>query len=276
MSGRVKPINGEGAEKPLNFACGSSREQATIADQYRTTTLRMRALIQRLLLLPVAGLLVLSFASHAQHQQTQSPAAVHRAIEDFLRAQTSSYGNRATFTVGSIDPRLSVPACATMDVFVPPGGRLWGNSSVAVRCAAPAPWTLYVSVAVRISGTYVAAARALTAGQTLSSSDVTAVQGDLTQSAAPLVSDISDALGKTLSAPVAAGQPLRADALRIMPAILQGQTVKLVSQGPGFRVSAEGKAIANAAAGQVAQVRTATGQTVSGVVRADGSVEVNF
>jgi len=236
----------------------------------------MRALIQRLLLLPFAGLLVLSFASHAQNQQTQSPAAVHRAVEDFLRAQTSSYGNRVTFIVGGIDPRLSVPACATMDVFVPPGGRLWGNSSVIVRCAAPAPWTLYVSVAVRISGTYVAATRALTAGQTLSSSDVTTVQGDLTQSAAPLVSDISDALGKTLSAPVAAGQPLRADALRTMPAILQGQTVKLVSQGRGFRVSAEGKAIANAAAGQVAQVRTATGQTVSGVVRADGSVEVNF
>jgi flagella basal body P-ring formation protein FlgA len=236
----------------------------------------MRALIQRLLLLALTGLLVPSFASYAQNPQTQSPVAVQRAVEDFLRAQTGSYGNRATFTVGNVDPRLSVPACTSMEVFVPPGGRLWGNSSVTVRCSAPAQWTLYVGVAVRISGSYVAATRTLTAGQTLSSSDLVLVQGDLTQSVAPLVSDVSDAVGKTITAPVAAGQPLRADALRLTPAILQGQSVKLVSHGPGFRVSAEGKAVANAAAGQVAHVRTASGQTVSGVARADGSVEVNF
>ncbi len=232
--------------------------------------------MHRLLLLVLASLLLAPVATNAQSQQTQSPAAVHRAVEDFLRAQISSYGGRATFTVGTVDPRLSLPACTSMEVFVPPGGRLWGNSSVTVRCAAPAQWTLYVSVALRVSGAYVAATRTLSAGQTLASSDVTVIEGDLTQFAAPLVTDLSDALGKTLSAPVAAGQPLRADSLRVTPVILQGQTVKLVSQGPGFRVSAEGKAVANAAAGQVAHVRTASGQTVSGIARPDGSVEINF
>jgi flagella basal body P-ring formation protein FlgA len=236
----------------------------------------MQALLRRLLFLALAGLFVPSLGSYAQNQATQSAAAVRQAVEAFVRTQTASYGNRATFNVGNIDPRLSVPACTNMEVLVPSGGRLWGNSSVVARCVAPTQWTLYVSVAVRITGSYVAAARTLAAGQILSASDVTVVQGDLTLSAAPLVSDVSDTLGKTLSAPVAAGQPLRADALRLTPAILQGQTVKLVSQGPGFRVSAEGKAIANAAVGQVAHVRTASGQTVSGVARADGSVEVNF
>ncbi len=102
------------------------------------------------------------------------------------------------------------------------------------------------------------------------------VQGDLTQFPTAVVSDLSDAVGKTLSASVGMGQALRADSLRVTPAILQGQTVKVVSQGPGFRVSAEGKAIANAAAGQLAHVRTASGQTVSGIARADGTVEINF
>ena len=236
----------------------------------------MQAFLRRLLLFALASLLVPSFGSYAQNQPTQSAAAVRQAVETFVRTQTASYGNRATFNVGNIDPRLSVPACANMEVLVPSGGRLWGNISVVVRCAAPTQWTLYVSVAVRISGSYVAATKTLPAGQILSASDVMVVQGDLTQSAAPLVSDVSDTVGKTLSAPVAAGQPLRADALRLTPAILQGQTVKLVSQGPGFRVSAEGKAVANAAVGQVAHVRTASGQTVSGLTRADGSVEINF
>jgi len=57
---------------------------------------------------------------------------------------------------------------------------------------------------------------------------------------------------------------------------VQGQTVRLISKGPGFRVSAEGKALANVGVGQLAQVRTASGQTVSGVARPDGTVEVSF
>ena len=53
-----------------------------------------------------------------------------------------------------------------------------------------------------------------------------------------------------------------------------GQTVKLQSSGQGFRVSADGKSMTNAADGQIAQVRTSNGQTVSGVARAGGVVEM--
>jgi len=230
------------------------------------------------LFLLVAALtcLIASFAAHAQSAATQSPAAVQRAVEEFVRAQTSGYTGRATFTVGKVDPRLSLPACMALEVFVPAGGKLWGNSSVGVRCGAPAPWTLYVGVTVRVTGSYVAAARTIAAGQTLSQADVSLVEGDLTQFVTPTVANVAEAVGKTVSAPVAPGQPLRADVLRTTPVIVQGQTVKLVSQGRGFRVSADGKALTNATAGQLTQVRTATGQTVSGVARHDGTIEITF
>jgi flagella basal body P-ring formation protein FlgA len=232
--------------------------------------------MRRLLLIAVASLLFSSLVTYAQSPATQSPAAVQRVVEDFVRAQTSGYAGRATFTLGKIDSRLAVPACATLEVFVPAGARLWGNSSVGVRCGAPTPWTLYVGVTVRVSGSYVAAARTIAAGQTLGQADLSLVEGDLTQFAAPVVSDLGDALGKTVSAPLAPGQPLRSDVLRVTPVIVQGQSVKLVSQGLGFRVSADGKALGNAAAGQLAHVRTASGQTVSGIARGDGTVEISF
>jgi flagellar basal body P-ring formation protein FlgA len=228
------------------------------------------------LMAAIAGLLLSCLPVHAQTQATQSPAGVQRAIEDFVRVQTSGYAGRATFSIGSIDQRLAVPACGALEVFLPVGSRLWGNSSVGVRCGAPTPWTLYVGVTVRVSGSYVVAARALAAGQPLASQDLTLAQGDLTQLAGPLVTDASDVLGKTLSAPLAPGQAIRADTLRVTPAILQGQSVRLVSQGRGFRVTADGKAVANALPGQVAHVRTASGQTVSGIARPDGTVEVTF
>ena len=129
---------------------------------------------------------------------------------------------------------------------------------------------------MRVSGPYVAATRTVAAGHTLTQGDVTLVQGDLTQLAPSVVTDLSQAIGTVTNAPLAPGQALRADALRVVPAVVQGQTVRLVSRGPGFQVSAEGKALVNAAAGQLAQARTASGQTVSGVARPDGSIEINF
>jgi len=234
----------------------------------------MKRLFLTLLLCSIAGAHAQNAPPHAQPMQT--PAAVQRAVEDFLRIQTSGLAGQTTFTTGTLDPRATLPACGALEVFMVPGGKLWGNSSVGVRCGAPTPWTIYVPVTVRVNGPYLAASRAIAPGTPLTQADLTIMQGDLTQLPPMVVTDLNQALGKTLGAALAPGQPLRADALRITPAILQGQTVKLVSQGPGFRVTADGKALSNAAVGQLTQIRTAAGQTVSGIARADGTVEVTF
>jgi flagella basal body P-ring formation protein FlgA len=222
----------------------------------------------------LVGCLALNTLVHAS--PNQSHAAIQQAIEDFLRVQTSGLPGETTFSVGTIDPRLTLAQCGAVEVFAPPGTRLWGASSVGVRCTVPQPWTIYVGVTVRVKGSYLAAARAITGGQTLTDSDLAIMHGDLTHMPAGVVTDSAQAVGKTTAAPVAAGQPLRADLLRTPFAIRQGQTVKVFSSGPGFRVSAEGRALVNASAGQVAQVRAAGGQTVSGIATADGTVEVRF
>jgi flagella basal body P-ring formation protein FlgA len=241
--------------------------------------------MQRLFRTAVFALLAAwAFAIHAQGvaiqalpAQAQQPhATIQRAIEEYVRVQTNGLPGKATIQSGAIDPRLVLPACGAMEVFTPPGSRLWGNSSVGVRCGAPTPWTIYVGVTVRVSGSYIAVARPIPAGQALTDADLTVMQGDLTQMPAGVVSDASQAVGKTLAMPVGPGQALRADLLRTPNAILQGQNVKVVSEGSGFRVSADGKAVTNAAVGQVAQIRMNSGQTISGIARSDGSVEIKF
>jgi flagella basal body P-ring formation protein FlgA len=218
----------------------------------------------------------LAFNTLVHASGTQAHASIQRAIEDYLRVQTGGLPGEVTSSVGAIDPRLALAQCGALEVFTPPGSRLWGSSSVGVRCTAPQPWTIYVGVTVRVKGPYVTAARAIAGGQALTENDLAFMHGDLTQMPAGVVTDPSQAVGKTTAAPLAAGQPLRSDLLRTRFAIQQGQTVKVVSSGPGFRVSAEGRSLVNAAAGQVAQVRSAGGQTVSGIARDDGSVEVRF
>jgi flagella basal body P-ring formation protein FlgA len=88
--------------------------------------------------------------------------------------------------------------------------------------------------------------------------------------------DPAHAIGKQPAMSLAAGQPLRREMLRAPAVVVQGQTVRLVTRGPGFQVSAEGRALANAQEGQLVQVRASSGSTVSGLARTGGIVEVKY
>ncbi|MGH8809984.1 MAG: flagellar basal body P-ring formation chaperone FlgA, partial [Noviherbaspirillum sp.] len=166
--------------------------------------------------------------------------------------------------------------CAAPEPFFPPGSRAWGKTSVGIRCTAPSPWTVYVSATVRVQGQYVAAAVPLAQGQSIGPNDVTKIKGDLTTLPTGIITDPGQAVGRTLSVSLPLGTPLRQDALRSQQVIQQGQVVRLVSNGPGFQVSSEGRALNNANDGQVTQARTLNGQVVSGIAKAGGIVEVTY
>ena len=218
----------------------------------------------------------LVFAACAAAAERQDLAQIHSAVDNFVRIQSTGIPGQVSFTIGNIDARMNVAPCPALEAFLPPGARLWGNATVGVRCAGTNPWTLYVPVTVRVTGNYIVTARPLAPGQIVTQADLTTTLGDLTQLPAGVVTDPAQAVGKTTNGGLAAGQPLRLDWLRKPPVILQGQSVRLLSQGPGFRVSAEGQAQANATEGQLVQVRTASGQTISGVARPGAVVEVLF
>ncbi len=208
--------------------------------------------------------------------ERQQPLAIQQAVENYLRTQTAGLPGTVTYTVGAIDPRSVLPACGALEVFTPPGARLWGLTSLGVRCSGATPWNIYVTAQVRVHGEYAVTARPVKQGQALTPADISMQSGDLTQLPAGVLTDALQAVGKTSTAALAPGQPLREDLLRAPLVVQQGQTVVVHSSGRGFRVSADGKALNNAHDGQIAQVRTASGQTLSGVARAGGIVEIRF
>lgn len=206
----------------------------------------------------------------------QAQESLAATLDHYLRIQTQGLPGQVSYSIGQIDPRTQSRPCSSFEPFLPTGSRLWGKSTVGVRCLAPSPWTVYVPVQVKISGNYLIAARQVTAGQALVAEDIVIRGGDLSSFPANIVTDQAQALGKTAKNRIAAGQPLRSDFLIAPWAVQQGQSVKLVSKGSGFSVSSEGKALNNASDGQVAQVRTSSGQTVSGIARPGGMVEVTY
>lgn len=228
---------------------------------------RSLALLPFLLLANVAP----AFAD-APSADRQSTTAIRQAVESHLQREIRGLPGNTSYEIGGIDPRLSLAACPALETFAAPGARPWGNTSVGVRCNGPA-WSIFVPAIVRVLGDYVVTARPLSQGQTLEAQDVMTQRGDLGQLPAGVLSEPGAAVGKKISVSMAAGQPLRHDVLRAPTVIQQGQPVKITAQGNGFRVSSDGKALADARDGQVVLVRVASGQVISGIARSGGMVE---
>jgi flagella basal body P-ring formation protein FlgA len=215
-----------------------------------------------------------SFAQSAPAKQDHG--VLRQAVTQFLTMQAGGLPGQINVTVGAIDPRLNLAACAAPEAFLPNGARAWGKTTVGVRCTAPSPWTVYIPAMVQVQGDYLAAAVPLAQGQVIGPNDVARVRGDLTILPPGIVTEPSQAVGYTVARTVAVGAPLRQDALRSQQAVASGQMVRLVSSGPGFKVTSDGRALANGSDGQTIQVRAPNGQVVSGVARLGGLVEVAY
>jgi len=195
-------------------------------------------------------------------------------VEQYLHAQTRGLPGKVNVGVGRLDPRLQLAPCSAYETFLPAGTQLWGKATVGVRCLGPANWTIYMPVEIRVIADYVVTARTLTPGQPLDTGDLAIQRGDLTQLPTGVLTQREQAVGKTLRNALSGGQPLRSDMLIAPYVVQQGQDVRLITRGRGFSATNEGKALNNATDGQIARARTANGQTVSGVARPGGIIDV--
>jgi flagella basal body P-ring formation protein FlgA len=207
---------------------------------------------------------------------TQDPAPVKKAIENWLKTQAQSLPGQVSYEIGNLDRSNQLAPCTAFDISRPSGGQPWGRTNVQVRCISEAGWRVYIPVHIRVKIEYVISARPIAQGQVVVADDLSAQLGDLSELPANIITDPGLAVGKAAATSIPVGRPVRADMLKAITAIRQGQTVKVVSRGPGFAVTNEGRALNNAVEGQVTQVKLGTGQVVSGIAKSNGSVEVNF
>ncbi|WP_175951310.1 flagellar basal body P-ring formation chaperone FlgA [Burkholderia sp. BCC0405] len=203
----------------------------------------------------------------------QDPESIRRTALAFLQQQIAGLPGKTTATVTTAFPR-GLAACTTLEPFLPTGARLWGRTTVGVRCAGERPWTVYLQAKVTVQATYYVAARQIAPGEPLSAADLVARDGDLTVLPLAAVTDPAQAIGATALARISAGLPLRQDMLKSAASVSAGQTVRVVAAGAGFTISAEGSALANAAPGQSVRVRMAAGQIVTAIVKDAGTVEI--
>jgi flagella basal body P-ring formation protein FlgA len=194
--------------------------------------------------------------------------------ERFLRSQVQNMPGKASITMGQVNTSR-LPPCTTHEAFFPPGARIASKVYVGVRCLGPNTWSVLIPAQIAVTGNYASTTRPLVVGQIIQAGDLVTQTGDIFSLPTGTITNPGDAIGKVLKNSVGVGQALRENQLQTPFAIRQGQTVKVISKGPGFSVSAEGKAVNNATSGQVTQIRMESGQVISGVAKPDGTIEIS-
>ncbi|MFN7425851.1 MAG: flagellar basal body P-ring formation chaperone FlgA [bacterium] len=236
-----------------------------------------RALALACLLLPAWTLVPPAMAQSAAGQATVFPALHERIVQQVqrhLQEQTSSLPGEVRITVNAPDERTRLAGCDELQVSLAPGARAWGQVPVGVRCVRPQGWQIYVQATVRVSAPVVVAARPLLAGSVVDTADLTTRIEELTALPASVIQDPNQAVGRVAASTVSAGSVLRAENLKQVLAVVNGQTVRLVYESATLSVSYDGRALGNAAVGQGVDVRVGSGKVVRGIVRSNGVVVV--
>ncbi len=214
-------------------------------------------------------------SKHRAIAQHQDIALIKNAIENFLYNNTATLSGQVIVNVGQIDRHLALPQCPHLEPFVPTGGRLWGKTSIGVRCDSQvATWTIYVQTEIIVMTNVLHIARPVTVGQTITYEDIALQNVNLAQMPEGIFTDVAQVIGKVATTNLIAGQPLRPQMLRAPYVVIRGQTVNLVVQGRGFSIRSEGQALADAAEGQVVQVRNKSGRIMNGLARTNSIVEI--
>jgi flagellar basal body P-ring formation protein FlgA len=202
----------------------------------------------------------------------QSHDRIRAAALAYAQTQTQALPGKVSIKVENIDPRTVLPACTQLEAFTPNGSQMLGKTSIGVRCNEKPGWSVFVQANIRVSTEMLVANRPLAQNKVLSANDFSLQNGELGQPG--ILTDPSQAVGKTLKFAIGAGQVLRKDMLRAPFIVSQGQTTEVKVSSRGFAVHSAGLALNNGAEGQNVQVRMPSGQVVSGTAVADGSVEV--
>lgn len=168
-------------------------------------------------------------------------------------------------------PRAQWPPCEQPRFESPGGARRWGNLSLPVSCAGRRS---FIQVQVEVTGHYWVAARSLSSGIRLTEADLRSKKGRLDLLPARTLLSSRQVLGAVTLRHINPGQPLTQAMIRRAWVVRAGQEVAVIAQGDGFTVRSGGKAVSNAVLAENVRIRMSSGQIVTGVAQADGSIHL--
>ncbi len=226
-----------------------------------------------MLLLTLFGLALLPLPSIAQAQGTPDTDPLATSVKRFLLTQTRSLGDQVSVKVHDNTARLG--PCVAPEPFLPRPGTPQGRVTVGVNCQGEER-SRYVQATVSASVRHLVAARTLEPGEPIDATALTWQSSDITRLQRGYLSAMADAAGRVATRRIPAGATLTDAMVRQPWLVKRGDTVVLVAQGPGFRVSRSVEALENGGMGNTIRLKTEGNQILQGQVTGPDQLRVNF
>lgn len=209
---------------------------------------------------------------------TAAPAVPQPAqLERWLRQSVKLPNGqrlRVEIEVGTLGRGLSSPRAREPNRSCRARRSSGGRANVGLRCIDGARWHDLDRARVSAYGPALVARTALPAGRIPQPADFTVQEVDWAESRSAPIANPALLHEQESIRPVAAGQPLLTEYLRLTPSVRAGQPVAVVVDGPGFTIGIDAVALSTAAEGQQVRARTGTGKVLNGTV--DGKSAQNF
>lgn len=227
----------------------------------------------RIGVLLAALLAVLGAAPPLAAAEPEAPAAIQTAIRTALGSRLAGLEG-ATAEIGTIDPRLRLPACPALAVALPPTG----TPAMTAKVTCPSPeWTIYVPIRLHAWIWAVVAATNLAPNTALTAGDLTRGRVDRFAGAGGLLTDPAQAEGRTLEVGLLAGAPILKTFLKAPIVVHRGAQVLLTLTDRTMVVRDTAVALADGRVGDSIAVKNPeSGKIVEATVAQDGTVMMKF
>jgi flagella basal body P-ring formation protein FlgA len=209
----------------------------------------------------------------------QDHATIRATAQSYLDAFASNqHDGRTEVRLGQLDPRLRLQQCSLpLEAFMPPGGRIMGNTTVGVRCPDGAGWSIYVTARINVFGQVLIARQPLARGTEISDGDLDLVERNLANLPYGYYSDTQPVEGMLAKRTIAAATVITPQMLQARKLIKRGERVTVIAESGPLSIRATGKALSDGKSGDLIRIQAEGSQRViDGIVVSQGVVKVTL
>lgn len=193
-------------------------------------------------------------------------------VNVLLNTPSATEGDIVRFATLLATPEQILSVCPKPELSISGNNsRLTGKRTVVALCGKR---KYFLPVRISARGTWWTARQNLPGGTVITSEDIQPVSGQIDNQPPGIIFSAAQITGQRLTRNIEQGQPVLHQQLRNQWRLKSGQTVELITNGPGFTIRSQGKALHNAPVNGMLKVQLRNGQTVSGKVLAEGRVMI--
>ncbi|OCG05414.1 flagella basal body P-ring formation protein FlgA [Gilliamella apis] len=196
--------------------------------------------------------------------------ALEKQISDLIHQQLIDVNvDKVVINYPTTKPQLS---CDSPTLAILNKNKQWGNLTITAKCE---NITKYIQIYVAVSGHYVIAKQAISAGTLITEQLVKMQSGQLDKLPATVILNQSEVINHLALRNINDGEVIKNSMLQKNWYVKAGQTVKVIINGEGYSIATHGKTLSNGALGESINIKLNTGNVVEGVVSEKAIIIIN-